>query len=285
MLAAFSSYVISYLGAVFGNAPPDVFQELLNVIPKVVRKEIMHDNLRDVQGTLMDIMDGSNFWSQALANDTEMRKVYMQNLQTDLNNIKRQIFNSCYDSPSSGSCKNWRNSGSIIHETVFVATHLSSMIANANLYAGNVNTVRSFTSRVRDLGGKYLNLLEESYWAYSNHRLANIQWWSKKKYNVGYVCGRAGHYCYKIQGGMDTFLNYDILVNDCRQGRGEIHVSGPYRPPYPSQAHADNLNRCIQTYRNDVNSQLERLRGQISDIRKMVQGAASLGTRNLDIVV
>jgi len=218
-------------------------------------------------------------------NNTEMRKVYLQNFQTNLNNVKRQIFNSCYDDQSQASCKDWRKSGSIIHEVVFVAAHLSSIIANANLYAGNIAMVVRFTRQIRDLGSKYLDLLDQSHSAYSSHRLASIQGWRSRRTHVGHSCGRPYHYCYTYQGGMDTFLNYDVLVTECHVSRDEHHYTGHYNPPYPSQAAQDRLNECFRNYRSGISGQLAQLSGQIDDIRKMVQGVSTLSLRSQDIVV
>jgi len=53
LLGVFSSYVISYLGDLFGSGPPDVFQQIMKIIPSIVRKEIMHNNLESVQQELL----------------------------------------------------------------------------------------------------------------------------------------------------------------------------------------------------------------------------------------
>jgi len=144
------------------------------------------------------------------------------------------------------------------------------MVSLANLDLNDTDWKEDWTSRLLDEGGTYVALLDISYEGYAAARHAAIEGWKSEKLG-GYACGRAGHHCYWFDGGYDHYKKYDILVNDCHVKR-RTKVEYPYYhgPEYPPQSTQDALNQCLQSYRDTIDSQLARLKGQIADIKKIV---------------
>merc|ERR1719440_808697 len=130
----------------------------------MISSAILKEKTSAVKTKLLDITDDSTFWTSLLTGkkNAAARKSFLQNMESNLANMKRQVFGDCYDNEGSSECKKWQETGIVITQIHFVNLHLHSIIAYASENVKDKGMVKSLMERVHDLGGTYLKLLYAS---------------------------------------------------------------------------------------------------------------------------
>ena len=287
MLGAASAIVLSFCGAAFGGASEDVYTKVMAQLPGIIQESIIKQQMKEIGRRLMDIVDSSNFWSGIVKDDEGLRRNWMMNLENTLDDMKRTVFDACYDDPTSSDCKDWQTGGEVIHSVFFAGLHLHSITENANCYAGDTDKVKYFASLLRERGDKYMTLLRASYDTFRAHRLSQIAGAVVDSVEIPDcypLPGTGQPICYpnwvvKVSGGTDSLTNTDILGQCGYPPRDRFGVVDHEYCKEDKQAKSckedlqSSVEACVANYSGDVTAHLDGLKSLIDAIQVLVDAA------------